>query len=219
MTIKLICSDCDGVLANIDHDYSKSGYYVGIRKKNQKTYDNIQRFLGNTDCGWDANRFLLKAWMNGEITYKELNRMIAYKFDCDPDYLDKELLKSAEELEMNWTLIELYQKYRKNGIKVVITTDNMDIFSLGTIPANKLDLYFDKIYNSFDLKILKRDNNFGLYKKIAEENELKLEEVLIVDDTVSLIDRGKELGFSVYLFNSSSCNGFEKWLEDRIYLK
>lgn len=127
--------------------------------------------------------------------------------------MQRHLEESARILELNWDLIDIYQKYRKKNVKVVITSDNMDVFSEQTVPYNKLNNYFDEIYNSSDLGYLKETNDFELYRNLAKTNSLELDEVLIVDDTEKLINNAKDLGFSTYLYNQDTFGNFEKFCE------
>ena len=210
MSIKLICSDCNGVLNNVDGDYSKTGWYSTISKDKPDLYSKIHKFIFCDNPIIMDNEGLIPLWMSGKLTYKDVNKILSNNLNIDISYLDEKLIESAKKLELDWNLIKIYQKFRKNDVKVFITSDNMDIFSLFTVPANNLNDYFDKIYNSFDLNCLKHGNDFELYRKIASENNLELSEVLIVDDSRDIIDRAKEIGFSTYLYNFDTYMNFEK---------
>lgn len=211
MAIKLICSDCNGVLNNVDGDYSKSGFYSTIANENEELYRAINEFLFR-----GGSKHLGRAWMAGEISYTDLNTILSLKFNCEYSYLNSKLEESARLLELNWDLIKIYQRFRKNNIKVVITSDNMDIFSRQTVPHNKLNDYFDEIYNSSDLKHLKEENEFELYRKLANKYGLNTKEVLIVDDGQRLIRKARKLGFSAYLYNQNTCDKFESWMNQHI---
>jgi len=144
--IKLICCDCNGVLEHIDHDYTKSGIYVD----DSEVIGKINNFIFGT-------KHLLNSWMTGEITYKELNKLLSYKFNINEKYLDDLLVQNMNDFIWNWDLIKLFQKYRNQGIKVFMTTNNNDIFTLVAVPKNNFNKYFDKIYNSADIKYLKEE--------------------------------------------------------------
>ena len=202
MNIKIICSDCDGVLANVDHDYSKSGYYVN--KDNVKIHDGINKFMFQS-------KYLVKSWMVNEITYREINKIMADRLNISENKLNDILRQSIEKMEWNWDLINLYQKYRKNGVNVVITTDNMDIFTEIAVPYHKFDTYFDKIYNSADMGILKLENNLQFFKGISKEFNLPPNEILIIDDNKEIIEKANGFGYKTYLYNMDTYNNFEKW--------
>jgi FMN phosphatase YigB (HAD superfamily) len=197
--IKLICCDCNGVLEHIDHDYTKSGIYVD----DSEVIGKINNFIFGT-------KHLLNSWMTGEITYKELNKLLSYKFNVNEKYLDDLLVQNMNDFIWNWDLIKLFQKHRNQRIKVFITTNNNDIFTLVAVPKNNFNKYFDKIYNSADIKYLKEENNLQLFKEISLEYKIEESEMLIIDDNKSIIKKADELGYKTYLYNSETSNDFEK---------
>jgi FMN phosphatase YigB (HAD superfamily) len=207
--IRLILSDFDGVLSNVDRDFTKSGYYTTIRQENPKLAKNIEDFLFKSD------NHITKDWMRGKISYRDLNSLMAYKFDSNFDYLNQELVKSVKKMKLNSELMDFYHILRqKYQIKVSIMSDNMDIFSEISIPYFKLDEKFDKVYNSSDLKQMKKDNNWDLPKNIAKEFGLKYEEILVVDDWEELTDELKKFGFHTFLYNDTTRNNFENWFSN-----
>ena len=202
--IKLICSDVNGVLEHVDHNYSQSGYFKikGVELEFSKKIDDI----------FTTYKYLIKSWMTNEISFKDVNLIISKKLNIDEEYLNKILIQSIKEYEWNWDLINLYQKFRHKGIKVVITTDNMDIFSKIAVPYNKFDIYFDKIYNSSDIKLLKDENNYQFFNNILKEHDLDYNEILIIDDNKSTIENAEKMGYKTYLYNINTCNFFEEWV-------
>ena len=65
--IKLILSDFDGVLNNVERDYTNTGFYTTIRNENPELMQKIANFLFKSSSG-----HITKAWMSGDISYKEL---------------------------------------------------------------------------------------------------------------------------------------------------
>jgi len=172
--VKLICSDCNGVLDHVNHDYSQTGYY-NTKESGFELYSKINKIIFES-------KYLNKSWMVNELSFEEMNLILSNKLNVEKEYLDKILIQSIKEIKWNWDLINLYQKYRKQGIKVIITTDNMDIFSKIAIPYNNFDKYFDKIFNSADIKLLKIENNYQFLNDISNEYGLNTNEILIIDD-------------------------------------
>jgi len=204
--IKLICSDCNGVLDHLDNDYSKFGYYI-TKESNSEILGNIQRIL------WD-NKYFVKSWMKNEISYEDVNLIISGKTNIAKEFYNEILIQSMKEFEWNWELINLYQKYRQQGIKVIMTTDNTDIFSKITIPFYNFDKYFDKIFNSADIKLLKDEDDYRFYNDISKEFKLNPGEILIVDDKDIIIEETKKIGYKTYLYNKETYTNFEKWFND-----
>jgi FMN phosphatase YigB (HAD superfamily) len=204
--IKLICSDVNGVLEHIVHDYSESGYYV-TKGGNKELENKIKNIVFGLN-------YLNKSWMVNDVSYEEINHILSKRLNIDNEYLNGILIQSIKEFEWNWDLINIYQKYRQQGIKVIITTNNMDIFTKIAVPYNNFNKYFDNIYNSSDLKLLKEDRNLYFFKKISDEYELNTKEILIVDDNKTLLEEAKILGYKTYLYNIDTYNNFEKWLNE-----
>jgi len=204
--IKLILSDFSGVLSNVNGDFSTTGFYTTIRDENPKLMENISNFLFKSSSG-----HITRAWMQGDISYKELNMLMARKFNTTEDYLNKHLIESVKKMKLNENLINFYQKQRLNGTKVCIMSDNMDIFTEISIQHFHLNQYFDKIYNSADLKQLKGDKNCELAKRIANEFGFEHKDILAIDDGKKLLDELKEYGFKTFLYNNETYNQFEDW--------
>jgi len=200
--VKLICTDCNGVLEHIDHDYSISGYYKG----NTEIIDKINNLIF-------GSRYLLKTWNINEITTEELNKIFSHKFNISETFLNELLIQNIKDFSWNWDLINLFQIYRGQGIKVIMTTNNIDLFTEIAIPYNNFNNYFDKIYNSADLMCLKEDNDFELYKKISMEYGLNKSEILVIDDNNYIIEKLSKYGFGTYLYNKETYNKFEIWFE------
>ncbi|HSQ97111.1 MAG TPA: HAD family hydrolase [Rickettsiales bacterium] len=204
--IKLILSDFDGVLSNVDRDFITTGFYTTIRNENPELMQNIGNFLFKSSSG-----HINRAWMQGEISYKELNTLMARKFNTTENYLNKHLIESVKKMKLNESLINFYQKQRLEGIKVCIMSDNMDIFSEVSIKHFNLDKYFDKIYNSADVKQLKRDKNCELAKRITNEFGYENKDVLVIDDSEKLLGELNEYDFKTFLYNNKTQDQFENW--------
>ena len=64
----------------------------------------------------------------------------------------------------------------------VLITGNMDSFSRFTVPALKLDAYFDAISNSYDEGRLKTDDGGALFLHYANRFGVPIEECVAIDD-------------------------------------
>lgn len=204
--IKLILSDFDGVLSNVNRDFINTGFYTTIRNENPELMQNIGNFLFKSSSG-----YITKAWMQGDISYKELNALMARKFGTTEEYLNKHLVESVRKMKMNNELIDFYQVQRAKNIKVCIMSDNMDIFSEVSVKHFNLNKCFDKIYNSADVKQLKRDKNCELAKRIANEFGCGNNEVLVIDDGKKLLDELNEYNFKTFLYNNETRDQFENY--------
>ncbi len=119
----------------------------------QKIKDKI---FDKNISGWHLD------WARGKLNQKD-----AACFVADDGYISyEEVLKifadccSVQQVDTEefWPVID---KIRAKGIKVVLATDNWDIFCQYTVPALKLDKHFDGILSSNEIGYLKRDTNNG----------------------------------------------------------
>lgn len=204
--IKLILSDFDGVLSNVDRDFTNTGYYTTIRQDNPELMKNIENLL------FKSGGSITKCWMKGEISYKDLNSLMANKFSSDFEYLNQHLVESVKKMILNSKLIDFYQTLRqKYQIRVCIMSDNMDVFSEVSVPNFKLTEKFDKIFNSSELRQMKKDNDWDLPKSIAREFGLEHNEILVIDDWEELTKELKKFNFNTFFYNNETKNNFESW--------
>lgn len=74
---------------------------------------------------------------------------------------------------------------RQKGIKVVLATDNWDIFTDYTVPSLDLNNHFDYILSSNKIGWLKRDIENGklpFFDKFMQYQNLSKDEVVLIDD-------------------------------------
>lgn len=115
-------------------------------------YNNINKFLYV-----EADKELLRDWMRGRISYDLILDRVSEDIGESKDFLKEELIKSCETLDVCSKSLDLIQKIREGGTKVVLASDNMDIFRKYTVPALKLEQYFDDLLLSNELGCLKSD--------------------------------------------------------------
>lgn len=80
---------------------------------------------------------------------------------------------------------------RQKGIKVVLATDNWDIFYDYTVPNLNLDKHFDDILSSHNLGYLKRDENnneLPFFAQYIKKNNISYQECALIDDNAINID-------------------------------
>jgi FMN phosphatase YigB (HAD superfamily) len=188
--LKAIISDFDGVLCN-------QNFFWTLEKTNPELLAEINFFFQN-------ERDIINSWMRGEFDYQIFcQKLSSYLEQKNISYninLEKELLKSVRKITLNKPLLKYLKKQRKKGLKIAIYTDNMDVFSLITIPQKKLNKYFDEIHSSFALKELKRDNNQHLLNSLLKKLDARPEEVLILEDNGYIKENFRKQGFNFFQF-------------------
>ncbi len=80
---------------------------------------------------------------------------------------------------------EKIDKLRQTGVKVVLATDNWDVFTDYTVPSLQLNKHFDAILSSNQIGYLKRDEqkqSIPFFDEYLEENLISPQESLLIDD-------------------------------------
>ena len=88
---------------------------------------------------------------------------------------------------------------------MVIATDNVDVFEEFTVPALKLNKYFDEILCSSTLKCLKHDKKgkkLAFFDDFLTKNNIKYEEAILLDDDEELIRFVKKFGMQGRVISS-----------------
>lgn len=148
MQYKVLFIDWDGTL-------SRSRFWSRWRDNPDDTrYASIQKVLFNDDNG----SRLVNDWMRGLVTYAKVLHYVSDTTGISYDQLVSELRYSAENMEfIDADSVNVIQKLRNAGIKVVIATDNMDTFRHWTVPALGLESLFDGFIVSDTRGALKTD--------------------------------------------------------------
>ena len=82
---------------------------------------------------------------------------------------------------------------------VIMTTDNMDNFSRFTKPELSLEKYFDVISNSFEERMLKKDNSGELFLKYTRLYNATIQNCVCLDDSQNVYEVFSKLGGIAYL--------------------
>ena len=207
---KLVLCDFDGVLSRFDEPSKKEGFYAPLLLENPTLHKEILGLL------FSSGNHLGKSWMSGQITYTDVNALMAHKFGVDKEYLDTALLKSLQHFTLNRPLLGILQDLRRLGTTVVLMSDNMDVFTQYVVPQLELNVFFDAIYSSAAVQKMKSDNHWELPKTIARNYGCDYAEVLVIDDWELLTTSLATLGFTTFLYQQETRSAFEiyatKWL-------
>lgn len=173
---KVIFIDWDGTLSN-SRFWQR---WIGTSE-----YDRIQQVL----FGEDTEHTRL--WMTGFMTYNQVLRHVESNTGIAYEELASELEYSARHMKyIDGTTIDLIQKLRKNGIKVVIATDNMETFRLWTVPELKLENLFDGILTSDTRGALKTeysDNGTSkFFSHYLTQSDIHAGESVLIDNSLDI---------------------------------
>lgn len=145
---------------------------------------------------------LISRWMRGELSYKDIHKMIASTVGLTAESLDEALIESVKKIELNEKMMTFSQEMRSLGIKVAILTDNMDVFTDFFVPYVGLDKKFDKIFSSAQHKKLKLDNKSEFIFDAILEMGSQPENTLFIDDCIDNGDFLKEAGGIFYQYDN-----------------
>lgn len=161
-------------------------------------HENIVNFL------FVENENLIQQWMRGKVDEEKILQVVSDKFGYSKKVLKEDLAESCRAMTfLSDDLLPLIDAIRKKGIKCVIATDNMDIFSKYVVPALKLDELFDDVLVSFDQKALKFDvsedeHSIPFFDEYLKRNGFSYSDALLVDDRVDTSGMYAKIGLDTY---------------------
>jgi len=153
------------------------------------------------------NREKINPWMRGEMSVNDIVTQMSRDTGIDETIIIDELRTSCENMSFSVEGIQsLLDGIQNNGIKVVIATDNMDTFSLYTVPALHLDEMFDAILNSHNMGHLKDDeyplDRIPFFDDYLVANGWEYSDAVLLDDSPDKDGKYARLGFERILIDS-----------------
>ncbi len=121
-------------------------------------------------------------WMRGEHTSEEINKKLAPELGVEYDYLWNIFVDDCKNMRVDTIVLEKINNLREN-FTTILMTDNMDCFDRFTVPALRLNLYFDMIVNSYNEKVLKNDNEGALFKNYLKEFNSDVRASYLIDNS------------------------------------
>lgn len=181
---RAVLFDFDGVLCN-DRFYD-----LALRPEHAPLCDWIQEnFFRNPD-----EKETLRKWMRGQIGYREVNAKIAQTQGLDREWLDAMLLESVRRMRLDEGMMSLAADLKAQGKRIGIVTDNMDVFSLITLPEKKLDCFFDVVSNSSDCGMLKKDAEGEVFDRVLAGLGCNITETCFIDDNAGNVELFRRKG-------------------------
>ncbi|MBI1833424.1 MAG: HAD hydrolase-like protein [Candidatus Andersenbacteria bacterium] len=202
MNFKTILFDFDGVLC---FDYF---YTTTLKPEHSEIADWIAKNV------FEGNRELVRRWMRGEVTSDQVNDDIASRTGIDVEILKEAFEESVRLMKLDDQLLALINTLRKQGTKVGLVTDNMDVFSEITVKNNNLSQKFDAVVNSADYGFLKKEQNGRLFdialEKLGEKN---ISKSLMIDNQSDVIELYEKKGGRGFLYKNFV--EFKNWIKSQ----
>ena len=125
---------------------------------------------------------VLNKWMRGEYSLEDLSDR---DVKVEVDFLIDSFLKDLKYYKPDNQLLESIDKLFPNAKKILVT-DNMPLFKHILGEYKILNSYFDKIYLSHEMGLLKNDNPKSLFDLILEDLGISnFQNCLLIDDHVA----------------------------------
>lgn len=172
-----------------------------LRQDNPQLFSRIdQKIFDQSPTGWHLE------WARGKIGQEEVAEIIAQDVLLSKEEVLDIFADCCKHQDVdNEEIWEVIARIRKRGVKVVLATDNWDIFCRYTIPALSLERHFDDILSSDTVGFLKRDADGGkllFFEEYLRKNGIDYEECLLIDDSPANISRCCECGLPVLKVSS-----------------
>lgn len=145
-----------------------------------------------------ADRSLVRSWMRGQMSSEEINQFLAERMGIEFNELWRIFVDDCKTMKVSKDTLRRVSKIRSK-FKAILLTDNMDCFSRFTVPALKLDGYFDEILNSADHGVMKDDAEGLLFQSLITQRSAEFRNCWLIDNSKMACDyftrRGGNSGF------------------------
>jgi len=154
------------------------------RSLSQAAYANVQEILFN------QNNEMVADWMRGKYTSEQINQFVAIETGIEYSQLWEIFQHDCVTMRVDEKIFEALAQLRKN-YHLVLITGNMDSFDRFTVPALKLNSYFDVIVNSYTEGQLKTDNGGESFLKYLKGSIL---DAILIEDSEKSCEVFTQLG-------------------------
>ena len=145
------------------------------------------------------NREKIDDWMRGRISEPEIIRWLSQVISMEPKIVRALLVESCLQMKFDFPeIISLVEEIRRQGILVVLATDNMNVFRKYTVPTLGLDTLFDELIISNEIQHLKADiidSRILFFESFLEKRGLEYADCLLIDDSPVKLTEYLDLGF------------------------
>lgn len=168
------------------------------------SFERIQNLL------FSGNKSVIQDWMKGIYSSEDINQLVSKELNIPFDKIWKVFVEDCKNMTISSDTLNRIEKLRKD-YETVLITDNMDCFTRFTVPAKKLDSFFDSIVNSFENKKFKEHNEGEVFIQLAGKTNTNVEDCILIDNSKSACAIFSKLdGQSCFV---TSENTLDYWLE------
>lgn len=174
------------------------------RSIDASSFKKIQNFL------FGESKSMVNEWMRGIHSSEYINQLISKELNVPFEKVWSIFVADCENMNVSNDVLSRIENLKRN-FHIILITDNMDCFTRFTVPALKLNSYFDSIINSFDNKKFKSDNNGEIFMQIANERGAKIGDSILMDNSKGACATFSKLGGITRFVTSEKPLAF--WLE------
>lgn len=147
-------------------------------------------------------------WMLGKYTSKDICNLLSNETGLEFNFLHDELVHSCKNMRyVADSIPSLLEQIKRNGMQVMIATDNMDTFSEYTYEVANKDGLFDGFLNSYELGSFKydcQDDTLPFFDPFLVRNGLIYQDVVLIDDSIDKKGNLARLGLKIVYVNENS---------------
>jgi len=190
--IKAVIFDIGGVVQGIDWSFVVNSLLDLKEDLDIETYKN---------AFYNDRKNYLDLYMISKISGKDFWRMVASKLDLNEKHSNR-LSESFEHLYSftNNEILDLIKTIKPN-YKIFALANACPEIEKKVIRDNTYTYLFDKIYFSHNIGAKKPERE--AYLKITEENDLKPEECILIDNDIKNIKGAKDIGMGAILISNN----------------
>lgn len=160
-----------------------------------ETHEKLENWL------FKENYSLIDDWMLGKLTAEEICQRIGNGITEQHQQIFESLVTSCQSMKFcDPRVPTLVSNLRKSGKKIVIASDNMDVFRRFTIPALQLSKIFDGFILSNEMGFYKYKSSGGnlpFFDKYLNSQGLSYQNAVLLDDSEEKTGTFNRLGFSI----------------------
>ncbi len=142
----------------------------------------IEVIFENNPEGWQYD------WARGKLTKEDAAEKISQTGIMSYEKVLQTFADCCSHQTLDYPeVLNEINKIRQKGIKVVLATDNWDVFTDYTVPSLQLNKHFDAVLSSNQIGYLKRDEqkqSIPFFAGYLEQNNIFAPESLLIDDNV-----------------------------------
>jgi FMN phosphatase YigB (HAD superfamily) len=168
-------------------------------------YEQIQDFL------FSENKSIIQDWMKGFYSSEDINILISKMLNIPFEQTWEVFINDCKNMTISIDTLNQIKKFGKK-FETILITDNMDCFTRFTVPAKKLNSFFDSIVNSFENKKLKAQNKGEVFIQLSSQRNTKIEDCILIDNSKIVCDLFSKLGGKSYLVTADA--PLEFWLKN-----